>query len=101
MEWSEDTILLLINLYKQNECLWNAKHSLYYNKLRKYDAWIQISTELNIAVEECKKKVTNLLSSFRRERAKVKKSMGTRKDMFDYPSLSLQFNILYFYNRVR
>ncbi|KAJ8909275.1 hypothetical protein NQ315_008881 [Exocentrus adspersus] len=79
MEWTEDTILLLINLYRHQECLWNAKHSLYYNKLRKYDSWVQIAAELNTTVEECKKKITNLLSAFRREKAKVKKSIGTGK----------------------
>ncbi|KAK4887321.1 hypothetical protein RN001_003592 [Aquatica leii] len=95
MEWTEDTIQLLISLYRQNECLWNPKHSLYYNKLRKYDAWVQIAAELSSTVEECKKKVTNLLSSYRRERAKVKKKWSDEvyeSNWFAYKSMEFLFD---------
>ncbi|KAK4882234.1 hypothetical protein RN001_005553 [Aquatica leii] len=70
---------------------WNAKEP---NKS------VQIAAELSSTVEECKKKVTNLLSSYRRERAKVKKSVGTGKgsdeiyesNWFAYKSMEFLFD---------
>ncbi|GBP23650.1 hypothetical protein EVAR_80267_1 [Eumeta japonica] len=41
------------------------------------DAWKEIATEMNKTAEECKKKMVNLLSSFRREKAKTNKSLTT------------------------
>lgn len=82
MEWSEENILFLIELYRKHELLWNSKHLLYYNKIKKHDAWTNIAEELDTTVDECKRKITNVLSSLRRERAKIKKSTGTGKGGF-------------------
>lgn len=79
MEWSEEKTLLLIELYRAAELLWDAKHALHFNKLKKHDAWEQIASAMETTAEECKRKMTAVLSSFRRERGKVSKSLGTGK----------------------
>ena len=56
MEWTEEKCFELINVYQKKELLWKAKHSQHFNKIKKQDAWEEISRNLNIDVEECKKK---------------------------------------------
>jgi len=41
--------------------------------------WYAITQELDTEIEEVKKKMSNLLGSFRRKRSKGKKSVGTGK----------------------
>ena len=77
MEWSEEATLNFIESYRSKEILWDPKNPKYYNKIRKNDYWLALSEEFHISVEECKKKITLLLSALRREKAKMKKSRGT------------------------
>lgn len=81
MEWSEENTLRFIDLYKNKEVLWNAKHPSHFNRVRRNDAWEEVASELKINVKACKKKMDVLLSSLRREKAKIKKSERTRKGM--------------------
>lgn len=82
MEWSEEKCFQLISVYQQHELLWQARHPQHYNKLKKQDAWEEIAQEINTDAEECKKKMGSLLSSFRRENAKIKRSRGTGTGRF-------------------
>lgn len=75
MEWTQETTLYLIEMYREKELLWDAKHPWYYNKIKKSDAWTEIASEMNISTEECKKKMNAILSALRRERAKITKSI--------------------------
>lgn len=70
MEWSNSISVNLINLYREHECLWNPLHDDYKSKLKKTDAWNEISEIMECEVIEVKKKMESLLSSFRRERQK-------------------------------
>lgn len=72
----------LIDLYERYPVLWNPKHRLYYNKLKKYDAWTIIDENLGCAPGEAKKKMDSILASFRREKAKGKHSIGTGKGRY-------------------
>ena len=52
---------------------------MHFNKIRKQDAWEELGKEMNRPVDECKKKMENLLSSLRREKMKMRKSSGIGK----------------------
>ncbi|XP_026811560.1 uncharacterized protein LOC113552816 [Rhopalosiphum maidis] len=85
MKWCNDKCIQLIHEYQQEEVLWNPKHVFYFSKTKKQDAWEKISEKLNKSSEEIKKQALSLLRSFRREKAKGKKTMGTgtgRKDVY-------------------
>ena len=63
MEWTEGSAIELIELYKRKEIIWERKHPMHFNKIRKQDAWEELGKEMNRPVDECKKNVENLLSS--------------------------------------
>lgn len=77
MEWSEEKCIQLINIYQSYELLWKAKHPQHFHKIKKQDSWEKIGEEMDADPEICKKKMGSLLSSFRRENAKEKRSRGT------------------------
>ena len=81
MEWSRETAINLIEIYKQYPCLWNPGDSQYFNKIKKEDAWKEISEQLNIPQDECRKTILSLLACFRKEKKKEKNSTGTGKGM--------------------
>jgi hypothetical protein len=62
---------LFIDKYRETPILWDPRHEEHYNKLQKNDAWVELATE------ECKRKLASLLASLRREKAKMKKSTTT------------------------
>jgi len=79
MEWSQESAIELIELHKRKEIIWVPKHPMHFNKIRKQDACEELGKEMNRPVDECKKKMENLLSSLRREKMKMRKSSGTGK----------------------
>lgn len=85
MEWSKDMTLKFIELYENNNIIWDPRNKNHFNKLLKNDAWNKIAIDLSthssyeISADECRKKMQTLLSSFRRERAKWKRSFATGK----------------------
>jgi len=78
-DWTQESAIELIELYKRKEVIRDPKHQMHFNKIRKQDAWEELGKEMNRPVYECKKKVENLLSSLRREKMKTRKSSGTGK----------------------
>uniref|UniRef100_A0A1Y1KAI6 MADF domain-containing protein n=1 Tax=Photinus pyralis TaxID=7054 RepID=A0A1Y1KAI6_PHOPY len=79
IEWSREKTLQLINMYETKSELWDVKNSNYHLRNKKHDAWKNIATEMESDVEVIKAKVASLLSSMRREKAKMKNSTGTGK----------------------
>ncbi|XP_031350513.1 uncharacterized protein LOC116176175 [Photinus pyralis] len=79
MEWSNDDCLQLIDLYEQHPVLWDAKHPFHYSKNKKIDAWDSIAQNLNKELNGIKQKMTSLLGSFRAQKSKGKKTIGTGK----------------------
>ena len=78
-DWSEEEVLQFINYYEETSVLWYAKHPCHFNKIPRNDAWIEIAQKTGKSVGECKRKMTSLLASMRREKAKMKKIIGTGK----------------------
>ncbi|KAF9406810.1 hypothetical protein HW555_012949 [Spodoptera exigua] len=66
-----------MSLYGTNKLLWNSKSASYHNKSLREDAWREISSEMGVPVPELKKKMTVLLSSYRREKRRISKSQIT------------------------
>jgi len=79
MEWTQESVIEFMELYKRKEGMWDPKHPMHFNKIRKQDAWEELGKGINKPVDECKKKMENLLSSLRREKMKMRKSSGTGK----------------------
>jgi hypothetical protein len=52
---------------------------MHFKKIKKQDAWQELGKEMNRPIDECTKKMENLLSSLRREKMKMRKSSGTGK----------------------
>jgi hypothetical protein len=78
MKWIQD-VVEFIELYKTKEILWDPKHPMQFNKIKKQEAWEELGKEMSRRVDECKKKMENLLSSLRREKMEMRKSIGTGK----------------------
>ncbi|GFT77808.1 MADF domain-containing protein, partial [Nephila pilipes] len=77
MEWSDENVLELIRIYKTKSILWDLKHEDRSKKNLKKDAWEEISAEMNISVDQCKRKITSMLASYRREKNKIKSNKDT------------------------
>lgn len=84
MKWAETNTIQLIDLYRYKRILWDAKHPDYYHKIIKNDAWEEIGQIIGCSGEKCKKKMISLLSAMRREKAKIKKHMRTRKGNYNH-----------------
>ncbi|PNF43473.1 hypothetical protein B7P43_G10813 [Cryptotermes secundus] len=69
MEWSEGDILGLIEAYRSFPVLWNPGEKDYYKKNKK----------VGCPEDDCKRKIISLLSSYRREKSREKKLIGTGK----------------------
>lgn len=78
MDWSNEDALLLIQEYQKWRLLWDPKHNEHFNKIKKNDAWEEIAKACSIEIDEAKKKMSSLLGSFRREKAKGKKNNWNR-----------------------
>jgi hypothetical protein len=74
MEWTEGSVIELIELSKRKEIIWDPKHPMHFNKTRKQDAWEELGKGMNRAVDECKTKMKNLLSSLRRKKMKMRRN---------------------------
>jgi hypothetical protein len=68
MEWTQESVIDFIELYKRKEIIWDPKHPVQFKKNLKKDAWEELGNEMNTPVDECKKKRKNFLSSLRREK---------------------------------
>jgi len=52
---------------------------MHFYKIREQEAWEELEKEMNRPVDECKKKMENLLSFLQWEKMKIRKSSGTGK----------------------
>ena len=53
MEWTEENVTEFIELYKRKEIIWDLKHPMHFNKIRKRDAWEELGKEMNRPVDKC------------------------------------------------
>lgn len=86
MEWNNEKCLQLIDEYEKHPILWEAKHPQHFSRNMKSDAWQSIANNLKIQEHEAKQKINSLLGSFRREKSKGVKTVGTGKGMYSLVS---------------
>ncbi|CAG9137202.1 unnamed protein product [Plutella xylostella] len=79
VEWGNQLVLKLIELYESKGCLWDTNNREYKNKIKKYDAWEGLANELQIPRKDVEAKIHNLRSQFVREKKKIASSKGTGK----------------------
>ncbi|XP_037303074.1 uncharacterized protein LOC115454569 [Manduca sexta] len=64
----KDSCRSLIRLYGSKLLLWNSTSPWYRNKHMREEAWKEISAEMGMPMPLLKKKMTSLMSCYRRER---------------------------------
>ncbi|KAG7313508.1 hypothetical protein JYU34_000646 [Plutella xylostella] len=64
VEWGNQLVLKLIELYESKGCLWDTKNREYKNKIKKYDVWEELANELQIPRKDVEAKIHNLRSQF-------------------------------------
>jgi hypothetical protein len=42
MEWTQENVIELIEIYKRKEITWDPKHPMHFNKIKKKDAWEEL-----------------------------------------------------------
>ena len=72
MEWTRDQTVVLIDLYRSHPVLWDVTCTDYRNKIKKADAWRDISAAMGVERAEVERKMRSVLAQFRRERKKTK-----------------------------
>lgn len=75
MEWPNNTCFRLLKEYEMHPMLWDPKNPSYFNRDIKVDAWSEIASNMNKEISDVRAKLNSLLGSFRREKAKVNKSL--------------------------
>jgi hypothetical protein len=82
LDWTRELTMALIVEYERQPCLYDTKHKFNTNKHARNDAFLKIAGELKeinptVAVEDIKKKITNLRQQFSHENAKIQSSLRT------------------------
>lgn len=62
MDWTSDRVRKLIALIRLHPCLWDSTDKNRKRKRKINDAHIEISSKLNISVNDVKKKINSLRS---------------------------------------
>ncbi|KAG8307660.1 hypothetical protein J6590_016103 [Homalodisca vitripennis] len=82
-EWSRECIETLVNAYRVRTELWDPKDNKYHIKNKKMTPGVKLPVRWVVIMERRNRKLSSLLSSFRREKAKEKKtknSTGSGRD---------------------
>jgi hypothetical protein len=59
MEWTQENVIEFIELSKRKETIWDPKHPMHFNRIKKQDAWKELGKVINRPVDECKNKMEN------------------------------------------
>lgn len=73
-EWSEDEVLQFFRFYREKRVLWNPRNPNHSNKNLRNEAWVDLASKTGKSVADCRKKMTCLMSSMRREKGKLKRA---------------------------
>lgn len=77
--WDKDLIQKLISKYEEYEHLYNVRHPMYLDRVKRSNSLLEITNELkkinkNITVDEIKKKMHTLRSQYLRELREINNS---------------------------
>lgn len=76
VEWTNDQVITLIELFREKPVLWNQALSDFKNKNLKNYAWNEISQEIKVNKPEVQSKMRNLITTFQRILKKGKSGSG-------------------------
>nr|CAI5858458.1 unnamed protein product [Callosobruchus analis] len=57
MKWTQEVTSKFIDLYREEEILWDSKNPHYYNRIKKHDAWEKIQMNFELPLMSAKRKV--------------------------------------------
>lgn len=79
MEWTNEVIIEFLDLYEAEPAIWNPQNEHHKDRNVIYDAWKRIQGQISVecSLKNLKRKKENLMSTFRKLSAKVKKSSTT------------------------
>lgn len=66
--WDKENTIKLIQMYEQNNLLWNSSNENYKNKIKKQDAILDIANDFKCSPDEINKKLSLLLAQYRKEK---------------------------------
>ncbi|KAL1497800.1 hypothetical protein ABEB36_008698 [Hypothenemus hampei] len=87
MKWTNDAIFEFLIFYRNEPALWDTRSASHKNRNDQYDAWTRIQNELkkdiidSVSIKEIKKKRDNLMSTYRKLRSKIEKSVKTGRSI--------------------
>ncbi|CAH1961648.1 unnamed protein product [Acanthoscelides obtectus] len=71
LKFSSEQMEQFIDLYRSFECLWNIKCTDYRDINKRNNAYEAIADIMNISIENVKKKINNIRSTYLQEKKKV------------------------------
>ncbi|XP_049871093.1 uncharacterized protein LOC126370289 [Pectinophora gossypiella] len=95
-EWTEDQCVQLIREFRARLELWDPQNPFYFKKKRKNAAWVEIGEVMNRPPLKCKHKMGVLMSSLRREKARMMHSIQAGDPSQFYTSNWFGFNEMRF-----
>ncbi|XP_076656391.1 uncharacterized protein LOC143361035 [Halictus rubicundus] len=103
LQWTEESVITFINLYKEKHCLWDRKYGEDNTIRIRNAAWTWIVRKLSkmykqkVTALECKQKIKCLLGKWRREKMKIDtaRGEGAKSDWPLYGPLSFLENAAY------
>lgn len=105
MEWTNEIVIEFLDLYEQEPIIWNPVNEEHKDRNKVYDAWKRIQSNFSIecSLKELKKKKENLMATYRKLSAKVKKTSKTgsatfqvyKPEWFAYEKMASFLNVIY------
>lgn len=82
--WTEIKCVELIKEFQARKALWSSGSKNYYDKPIREEQWLELAEIFEKDVDEIKKKMESLRGSFRREKARIRRSMQDGKGKYTY-----------------
>ncbi|KAJ8924305.1 hypothetical protein NQ315_007098 [Exocentrus adspersus] len=96
--WTNDTVLWLIDLYRDRQLLWDNSATDYKDKTKKNEAWEGIAEEMQISRREVENKIHILRSQFLREKKRYSSETGgarkKKSSWFAYEPMSFLLKVV-------
>lgn len=77
MEWNDEQVLVLIDLYRERRHLWDSSDSQHKLKNQRHDSLTEIAVSFGVDKNEIERKWKNLTSHFWREKKKEAETKRT------------------------
>lgn len=100
-QWSNDNILQMLELYKQEPCLWDPRTREYKNRSAHFGAWQRIVRRLpfKTTVDEAKKKKNSLMGYYRIHLNRYKKTLALTGGRSVYKTTWFAFELMHSFLR--